>query len=144
MEFNFLRTNISTFLVLTHIVTSYSCTPFTWKDVDYCTSFLKSYFVHLTDSMVQNVFSSLVWGHMCFWLHVFRWDTRGKTKDSESSFVASAQYLEHSSSHPEGHEQHGHVAGVVGGGVGGGGGRDHPHQSYQPQHHHCVSLRVTH
>ena len=128
---------------------SYS-TPFTWEDGDYCTIFQKSYFVHhLTDFMVQNVFSSLVWGHMCFRLHVFRWDTRGKTKDSESSFVASAQYLEHSSSRPEGHEQHDHVAAVAGGGVGGGGGQDHagrhhPHQSYQPQHHHCVSLRVTH
>ena len=62
------------------------------------------------------------------------WDTRRKTKDSESSFVASVQYLEHSSSRPEGHEQHDHVAAVVGGGVGGGGGRDHHHQSYQPQH----------
>ena len=94
--------------------------------------------------MVQTVFSSLLWGHMCFRLHVFCWDTRGKTKDSESSFVASAQYLERSSSHPEGHEQHDHVAAAVGGGVGGGGGRDHPHQSYQPQQYHCVSLRVTH
>ena len=73
---------------------------------------------------------------------MFFWDTRGKTKDSESSFVASAQYLEHSSSHHE--QQHDDVAAVAGGGVGGGGGQDHHHQSYQPQHHHCVSLRVTH
>ena len=94
--------------------------------------------------MVQNVFSSLVWGDTCVsGLNMcFFWDTRGKTKDSESSFVASAQYLEHSSSHHE--QQHDDVAAVAGGGVGGGGGQDHHHQSYQPQHHHCVSLRVTH
>ena len=97
------------------------------------TNCTKSYFVHFVhfDFLVQNAFSSRVLGtHVSFPVTcVFHWDTRGKTKDSESSFVASAQYLERSSSHPDGHV--GHVA--VDGGDG-DGGVGHPHQSYQPQH----------
>ena len=85
---------------------------------------------------------------MCF----FSWDTIGETKDSESSFVASSQYLGHSWSPPEGQQNDAADAVVAVGGVGGGGGgQGHggqnlpqtQHQSNQLQHHHCFSLRVT-
>ena len=55
--FNFLQKKSP--LVLKHIFTSYSSTPFTWRERNYCTTFLKIYFVQLSDVMVQNVFFGL-------------------------------------------------------------------------------------
>ena len=122
-------------------------TQFTRKDGDHCTK--DFVFISQTWSWCKTSFrrDTCAFGYMCY-----PWDTIGETKDSESSFVASSQYLGHSWSPPEGQQNDAADAVVAVGGVGGGqGGQGHggqnlpqtQHQSNQLQHHHCFSLRVT-
>ena len=72
MEFCFLRTNISPLLVQTHKISRHTAAHDLHGRMEtIAPAFFKSYFVHLTDSMVQNVFllwfgDTCVFSYMCF------------------------------------------------------------------------------